>query len=91
MADSRKAEGALLEGKSPSWRYIATANNAIPNFSFFRQLMLDSKDFHPNARGRRSANRCLMVLQREYNRGQYAPTGPETWILEAVSPIRVAS
>ena len=53
--------------------------------------MLDSKDFHPNARGRRSANRCLMVLQREYNRGQYAPTGPETWILEAVSPIRVAS
>jgi len=29
--------------------------------------MLNSNDFHPAARVRRSANRCLMVLEREYN------------------------
>jgi hypothetical protein len=29
--------------------------------------MLNSNDLRPTARVRRAANRCLMVLQREYN------------------------
>ncbi len=37
--------------------------------------MLDSNDFYPTARVRRSANQCLMVLQREYNRGTLRADG----------------
>jgi hypothetical protein len=34
----------------------------------------------------------LMVLQREYNRGDnMRRRGPETWVLEAVSPMGIAS